>query len=494
MQHSNQHVLWRRGFGFLLSAIVCVAANSGIPLPSVSGPIPVTPSSRPLLEADRTQPAVDLVSKGYIEQEYFLSGNANIYEFDPYGNLAVKVPNAKYTDRILLRRPKDGQKFSGSVIVEILNPAFGYDVAPFWDYSHAYFMAHGDAWVGVTSKPNTAETLKKFNPTRYAPLSWPGQACAGSPAKPEYGALWDILSQASALLKSQSASNPLAGLSVQKVYLVGKSGGDAPAYLISIHPTASLNFGKAIFDGYVINSSFGSGQIALNQCAPRSGLVRTTPPRGVPVINVQSETDVVHLNGGWQNRRPDSDASPDLYRLYEVPGSSHIDAEINAPPIGEDLAIFSGRMPAEEDCAEKAPLNPFPLHYVVDAAFAHLEDWTRRGIPPPKADRIAINISGNPPTATSIKDQFGNTTGGVRTPFLDVPTATYIPVKTGGNSCRYTGYAVPFDQARLRALYPTHQDFVAKVRDDVDELLKQRWLTPDDANEIKAQAGRAAVP
>jgi hypothetical protein len=404
------------------------------------------------------------------------------------------VANLPYTDRILVRKPADKAHFSGSVYVEILNPATGSQ-APIWDYSHNYFMAHGDAWIGVTSKPNMIDALKKINPARYESLAWPGDSCGDSSAKPEYGILWDILTQVSALVRSNAAQNLVSGFEVQKVYMLGKTGGDAPAYIISIHPLASLQYGRAIFDGYVVNSSFGNGQIALNQCAPRSGLVRTVPPRGVPIMNVQSETDIVALNGGWQNRRPDSDAFPDLYRLYEVPGSSHIDKDIDGAAVASDLAIIGATPFAQMNCVEKVPLNPFPLHYVLDAVFANLEQWTRRGVPPPKSERLDIAVSGSPPKATPLLDRSGNALGGVRLPALDVPLATYYPVKTGEDgSCGYAGYAVPFDKTQLNALYSSHDDYVNKVRADVDRLSKGRWLTDDDAKEIIENAQRANVP
>jgi hypothetical protein len=462
-------------------------SRDAFPLPRVSDPIPVTASSYPQLAADRSDPVTDLSKLGYVEEERFLSGTANIYEHDADGNVVVKTPNAPYTGRILLRRPKDPARSSGTVVVEILNWAFP-DSSPLWNYSHGYFLAHGDVWIGVTARPSNADQLKKFNPKRYATLSWPQTSCNGAPPKSDYGVLWDILSQVAALVRSQSPSNPLKDLALSKVYLTGMSGGDMPTFVITMHPVESRAYGRPIFDGYLIKSS--GLQLPLNQCeslATRENFI--VPPRGVPVISLQTETDVVPM-GGWQTRRPDSDTASDRYRLYEVPGATHIDLEVGGHPADASRAASGElRSPLQERCIEKVPLSAFPLHYTLDGAFANLDRWARDGIAPPKAKRIDLVIKGDPPRATAVTDSFGNALGGVRTPFVDLPTATYHSARTGSDFlCRMIGYETPFDQERLKALYPSLKDYADRVSRQVDQMLKDHWLTEADAQQLKADA------
>ena len=81
--------------------------GAGVPVPKVTGPIPVTADSYPLMAAGTLQDPVDLPRLGYVEEEFFVSGTANVYDWAPDGALTVKTPNAPYTTRILVRRPAD---------------------------------------------------------------------------------------------------------------------------------------------------------------------------------------------------------------------------------------------------------------------------------------------------------------------------------------------------------------------------------------------------
>src|SRR5215468_3744292 len=166
---------------FTLAALLL--AVSPAPLPRVTGPIPVTADSYPFMAANRSTPAFDLAKVGYSEEEFIVSGNANVYDWAADGTLSVKTPNAPYGTRILVRRPSNPARFSGTVIVELLFPARRFDWAMMWGFSHDYIIDHGDAWVGI-SLPAVADGLKKFNPTRYAGVSFanptPGGPCPGA--------------------------------------------------------------------------------------------------------------------------------------------------------------------------------------------------------------------------------------------------------------------------------------------------------------------------
>ena len=91
--------------------------------PSITGPIPVTEDSYPFSTASRQYVPVDLASYGYIEEEFFVSGLANIYQWYDSGTgpATIRTPDAPYTTRFLLRRPAAPVKFSGNVIVEIFD-------------------------------------------------------------------------------------------------------------------------------------------------------------------------------------------------------------------------------------------------------------------------------------------------------------------------------------------------------------------------------------
>ena len=170
----------------LLSAAghaVAQGAGATTPIPTVKGPVPVTADSHPFLAATHDLPVIDLAKTGYVEEEFLIGGTANVYDWAVDGTLSVQTKDAPYGTRILVRRPADPARFSGAVIVEPLFPARRWDWSMMWGYSHDYMMEHGDAWVGITL-PLSVAGLQKFNPTRYASLSFknpkPGVACPGA--------------------------------------------------------------------------------------------------------------------------------------------------------------------------------------------------------------------------------------------------------------------------------------------------------------------------
>src|SRR6266849_648735 len=100
----------------LAFAVLAAAVAATVPRPT--GPIAVTPESYPFMAARRAQEIVDLEKLGYIEEEFFVSGTANVYDWNADGSLIVRTANAPYTTRILVRRPATPSRFSGTVIVE----------------------------------------------------------------------------------------------------------------------------------------------------------------------------------------------------------------------------------------------------------------------------------------------------------------------------------------------------------------------------------------
>lgn len=488
---------FRKRFSAFMAAFVLVlclmisgtprSAQAGVPIPEVTGPIPVTTDSYPFLAANRQYKPIDLATFGYVEEEFFLSGFANVYDWnDPYAPATIHTSNAPYTNRILVRRPADPKRFSGNVIVELLNNAYGWDF-PFgaWGDSHDYFLSHGDVWVGVTSAPSTVKGLKNFNPLRYAPLSWanplpPAQRCNPS-VDTEAGLIWDITSQVGALMKSKGPSNPLAGYEVEYVYGAGSTGGELATYINAIHPLAKLDNGKPVFDGYVIKST--GRPKAINQCAPRPD---STDPRAIsrctaPVIRLFTLGDILgvgtHSSSSCQFRRPDSD---DVYpyRHYELSGawlgvryhwlSSPCEQDVIAAKGGPFLGPFV------------VPPHEFPLRYILNGAFASMDLWVRKGTPPPHADPIEVINN----CSTFVFDEFGNTVGGVRTPYVDVPIVTYPPAAN----------PIPLDQALLEELYGNHGQYVSQVVHATNELIKDGWVTKEDGEKIKTEAAHADVP
>src|SRR6266850_6292058 len=122
-------------------------------------------------------------------------------------------------------------------------------------------------------------------------------------------------------------------------------------------------------------------------------------------------------------RREDSDQSSDRYRLYEVAAAPHMDIQYyRHMPSTEDQAkagqpAFPGIWPFAYQCDRPiGGLLELPVfQYTLNAAFANLDQWVRKGTAPPRAERMTVKDGGTP-QATITTDQYGNGMGGVRSP------------------------------------------------------------------------------
>ncbi len=500
----------------VLFCFICpINTPAAVSTPSVVGPLKVTEDSYPFSAAFTTAVPQDLSKFGYVEEEFLVSGKANVYDFNSEAKIVVKSPNAPYTTRILVRRPAATNKFSGNVIVELLNPSLLFDWDPQWMFSNGYFMEHGDIWVGVTVKPVAAKALKKFNPERYASLSWanplplnktcpkPFSSLADTVPETENGLAWDIISQLGALVRSNEKQNPIGNFQVEYVYATGYSqtGGFLTTYINFIHPlpTAMLKNGKPVYDGYLIGDGDGYAP-PINQCAQAfpTGLSPVAiRPRNEPVISITTQGSFV---GMISARRPDSDAAEDRYRRYEIPGASHANQLVfqYAPRPGETEKV--GVPAATPNCIgpDKYGLTDFPLEYFMNAGFANLDAWARSNIPPPRAQVIETDPGSNSAVLEIKRDKNGNAIGGLRTPYLDVPVATYYtsskPADEKSSSfCTTQGYKVPFEKEKITALYPTRESYLSKVNRMVDSMVKERFLTKTDGEKIKNEAEKLSV-
>jgi hypothetical protein len=523
------------GIGVVVAlAVASPAAASGgggggTPLPHVTGPLPVTATSYPFGAADHTLVPEDLKKVGYVEDEYLVSGKANVYTWPGPGPAQVRTPDAPYTTRILVRRPAKASRFSGNVVVEMLNPSNQFDLNIGWAMAHRQMVRNGDAWVGITDKPIDVLALKKFDPARYGSLSFANPLALDDPANctnpvssvdppsarsraTEDGLAFDIYSQVGALVRSHDRANPLSyggnrhdgrgrghgdkrGTKVDHVYGFGYSqtGGYLYDYINAIHPLdVARNGGHPIYDGYIVAVAAAGfvGSVPINQCEniPHPG----QPPLqfsnvGVPIIHVMSQSDYLF---GIPVRRADSDAPVDRYRHYEMAGAAHATPdELNFSATSNDI-IKAGVAVPPMSCNE-GPRSRFPSHIFFDAMLRNLDQWVRYGIRPPHADPIATTQT-TPPMG--VVDGFGNVEGGLRSPYLDVPTSTWFGSSTGESFCSIAGHEVPFDAATLQGLYPTHGTYVRAVAKDTARLVAGRYITGYDGLDLIREAAQKDVP
>jgi hypothetical protein len=127
----------------------------------------------------------------------------------------------------------------------------------------------------------------------------------------------------------------------------------------------------------------------------------------------------------------------------------------------------------------------------VRSAFAALDSWVVSGEHPPASPPIKVTDG-----SAIARDADGNAMGGIRMPAVDVPTKTLSGEYEPGQSviCSLFGSQAPFSAAKLKQLYPTHADYVAKVKASAAAAVKAGFLMPPDAAEIEQQAEVAPVP
>jgi hypothetical protein len=485
------------GAAFLVAALSAGTASAqGV---SVAGPIPQTEKSHAFGGAAYTLKPEDLGSQGYVEEEFIVSGKANVYDW-PATGAVIRTADAPYTTRVLVRRPKAKDKFSGRVVVEMLNPSNLFDLNIGWAIHHDELVRSGDAWVGITAKPVAVETLQVFDPIRYATLSWANPlplddarncAAAGDTKREtENGLVWDIHTQTADWLRSAEASNPFLyggkASRVKRLYAWGYSqtGGFLFTYINAIQPLVVAKTGKAPFDGYMV--AMLGGPTPINQCAER---IPAGDPRrpirnaGVPVIHIMSQSDYL----GWApSRREDSDTVGDQYRHYDLAGAGHATPdELWFAARSEDI-VLGGRTPPVMDCNE-GPRSRFPSPVPFNAIYRNMKAWVEKGVAPPPSQNIDVK------DGKGVLDGNGNVTGGVRSPWLDVPTSTWNGNSTGLSFCRIAGHEIPFSAEKLAELYPSQKAYETAFRKSVDRLVKGRFITREDGAALKKKAGETKV-
>jgi hypothetical protein len=159
--------------------------------------------------------------------------------------------------------------------------------------------------------------------------------------------------------------------------------------------------------------------------------------------------------------------------VYEVAGAAHANPRL--PRIYKQSEDAFGRA----TCGSKA--SRFPMHHYFQSTLARLDAWAARGVTPPPSQRIALAADGTP-----MLDKHGNPAGGVRSSYLDVPTARYL----GGGDCSMGGGQDSFSGETLASLYRNRDDYVSHATRRINELEKDGWLLPPDALELREEAGK----
>ena len=439
----------------------------------------------------------DLATLGYEETEYVVDGSAVSYELQGERGEdgrweTVPAAAAPFRTRFVVRRPIDPDRFSGTVVVEWHNVSAGIDAAPDWGFFHRHLTAQGHAWVGVSAQKVGIDGggfvegihLKLLAPDRYGSLEHPGDAWS-----------FDMFTQVGALLRLPGDENPLRGLTARQLLAAGESQSAAclVTYINAVDRHAQLFDGFFVhgrpgagvsIDGVFLPSARGEGLEGTRRAIASTG-ERIRDDARVPVLVLQSETDVIVLGGGLA-KQPDSAR----LRVWEMAGAAHADTYTVSGGRHDDGTLGGARLaellrPSTNLMIGRtaSPVNAGPQqHYVSQAALSHLAGWAAGEDLPPLAPRLDLDAEGT----DFQRDGHGIAIGGIRTPWVDAPTAVMSGLGQSGESFAFLfGTTEPFDETKLATLYPRGvSEYQQRFEASLDATIAAGFLLTEDREEI----------
>lgn len=453
-------------------------------VPRVAGPIAQTPDSRMWSSMQHARVPFDVADRGYVEEEYFISGTANVYD-NSAGRLEVVTASVPYVNNILVRRPAQKSDSSGVVLVDILNASNGFPGEDHWRRMWDWAMAEGHTVIGVTSKPIQIDALKNFDAERYASLTWDvedveRQPIIADPLNPasfnpfmlvpgaEEGLAWDILTQVGTLLQDKAGRVVLGGQKAKTVLLMGQSqsGVYINTYATNFHKAVTNANRGHVFDGYL--NTVGAVIERPLQQADRDGFVTvpgSEPALDVPFITVTSEGDAGLFGAATLAQK----ALPANRRHWQVPGTPHTDLLSTVIPADDEI-YRAGRLPntAVHDEDFRVSLNPYPIEPTVIAAAEALVTWSKRNKaagPSQWFDQAAGALA---------RDTTGNVTGGIRYGLIEHPLGQYRGAATTG---AVYGSVDLISADEFAQTYGTRQAYLARLARVDAAQIKAGYLT-----------------
>jgi len=473
----------------LLSLLLMAGAYAEVPRMPVALAVP--PSGQlPLSSAQRAGTEYsDLARYGYVEEEYYLQGIAPA--ITAAGDVLLQAP---YTTRILVRKPADPARFNGTVVIEPFS-WFGERAAG-WILTRDYLLRRGYAYVGYTLNINQPavdpkflsatpaaeaeqiaqygrivnfEFMRRFDYARYAPLAsyYDSQRfLRGDAPDPFAPQSQGIGAQLALLLKSNSAQGPLAGLSVQRLY-VDSWAVTAQVWMDYLdqgrHQQWRMPDGKPLIDAYM------TGRMAYGEVGGEVLRVPRQLPEDTPFVTVYSQSELMHDVLEGIALPADSDR-PQL-RYYEVTGMPHLRLADLGTQHTEQVAADIGK----GDDPQCSTLSDEPVQLVVSALLDGMDRWVRDGTPMPRAPRVTREGK------AVVRDPLtGNLQGGVRPPWVQVPSATYLTDQESGCGLIYDT-KVPYSRARLRQRYGSFEQYQRAFESAKAISVQQGYLLPEDA-------------
>lgn len=453
----------------------------------------------------------------YDEKEYYMYGTANVYKTSTDGSIEVWTSDAPYVNRFVVRYPQEKEKFSGNVVVEIINPTSFMEIERMWILAYKEFLRNGDIYVGITSKPNTIESLQKFHPERYAEMSWPNpnrsqpfpftrediDTCGifipdDQNIEYETGLFWDMLTDLTELLRSDDEKNPIRSYHPRTVVLTGWS--QSANYLVRyINDFVYRDENRqSLYDGFLVGAPPRHLATPVNQyetvsCA-KNECVKLKQVKS-PCIVFQTESE----NALFRTKdivRPDGDEQEFMCVHYDITGASHdtVETMISYYKDDEDMKRI-GFLPAYH--AKNKEANRYPTQILVAAMFRNLFYWIHTGVAPRSCERIRVDSRGE-----NVKDALSNSIGGIRTCLLDYPTGSfylYSDVHVGENGMFpdldkdfVFGHEEAFSKEMLKEMYGDLEHYKNLVEEHTLKQVMKGFVIREDAKWLVEEALRRA--
>ena len=287
----------------------------------------------------------DLAAVGYVEEEFFLLGEATRYalsdgtDYGFDGRWSVREHDAvPFRTRFLVRQPVDRERFNGVVLVNWNNVSAGFELP---SGTGAEIIESGCAWVGVSAQ-RIGIHGHPLLPDNEGLVAWDAERY-GQLAISDDDASFDIFTQVARAVggdRSELQTDPMHGLEVEHLVALGasQSANRLATYYNAIQPETRA------FDAFLM-AVYSGGGTRVEALGPGPSLA-LVPDEARAIVNVmpfgshQLRGDIdarafvlnSETEAGWYYpvRQPDSDT----YRLWEIAGVAHIgigtDDEVDA--------------------------------------------------------------------------------------------------------------------------------------------------------------------
>jgi hypothetical protein len=215
---------------------------------------------------------------------------------------------------------------------------------------------------------------------------------------------------------------------------------------------------------------------------------------GIEPLNRPKKAVLVILNSEDSAKKRSSPIPPNTdepkFRYYEIPSTGHsmsapaetVSASERAAAVSQMSSVLPEGIAGLTDRGGPTEYEPYdkintPINW---GAWANMYAWLDKGKPMPIAPPIERDSKASDGIA---RDEHGNAKGGIRTPWVDVPEATYVAEISEKNPL--SAGMKRFDANKIDALYGSREAYVERCEARVDVMVNDHWIQAIDAPLMK---------